>query len=97
MFCLRGLATMKLLTAPVRSMNANKLLLCSVVLLAACGQKGPLYFPEETPPPSEPFSACDAPDAPCRQEGTPDATPTQQSLPESSTVPGAFSTEPIDP
>lgn len=90
---------MKFLTALVRSMTASKLLLCSVVLLAACGQKGPLYFPEETPPPSEPFSACEAPDAPCRQEGTPapDATSAPQSLPESSTVPGAFSTEPIAP
>lgn len=49
-------------------------IVCSVVLLAACGQKGPLYLPEQTPP-SKPYSECDVPDAPCREQVPADATP----------------------
>ncbi len=64
------------------------LLLCSLTLLAACGQKGPLYLPEQ-PPSSKPYSECDVADAPCRA-----ANATQATAPSNPKVPATETPSP---
>lgn len=67
-------------------MKPFSVVVCSVFLLAACGQKGPLYLPDEAPPP-KPYSECDAADAPCREPAAQKSAPAApaSTSPESST------------
>lgn len=74
-------------------MKPFSIVVCSVFLLVACGQKGPLYLPDEAPP-AKPYSECDAADAPCREPtaqtpapATPAPTPTESSTPPSASSP----------
>lgn len=58
-------------------------LLLGCCLLSACGQKGPLYLPDQIPP-ARPYSACDLADAPCRKQQSATArpdTPVQDNTP----------------
>lgn len=49
--------------------------LFAVLLLAACGQAGPLYLPDDEAPPASPESQEPAPDARKRDEQAPAPQP----------------------
>lgn len=60
-----------------------RLLLPVVLLLAACGQTGPLVLPEQTPEPLSPPSAQDDRESPQRREPAPTAASPAKQAPTS--------------